>query len=148
HGHMAVTDELAGLVSAGGEVGTEHDVVDPQLELLQQHLAGDARGLRGFLVHVLELTLEEPVDPARLLLLAQLEQVLALPDAAPPVLAGRVRLALDRALHRVALGALEEQLHPLAAAELADRARVPRHQTRLRFRWKGQYGCRPPCDPR
>src|SRR5205085_9102475 len=46
---------------------------------------------------------------------------------------GRVRLALDRALHRVALGALEEQLHPLAAAELADRARVPRHQTRLRF---------------
>ena len=52
-----------------------------------------------------------------LLLLTQLEQVLAVADAAAAVLTGRVRLALDRALHRVALGALEEQLHPLAAAE-------------------------------
>src|SRR3984893_6188907 len=133
HRDVPVADELAGLITTGGEVGAEHDVVDAELEHLEQNLGGDAFIPRGLLVHVLELALEEPVDAARLLLLAQLEQVLALPDAPPPVLAGRVRLALDRALHRVALGALEEQLHPLAAAELADRARVPRHQTRLRF---------------
>src|SRR6266550_6972576 len=32
HGDVAVADELAGLVATGGEVGAEHDVVDPQLE--------------------------------------------------------------------------------------------------------------------
>src|SRR6266536_2982347 len=133
HGDVAVSDELAGLVAAGGEVGAVHDVVEPQLEQLEQGLARDAAAPVGFLVHVPELTFEEPVDPAGLLLLSQLEQILALPDAAAPVLARRVRLALDRALHRVALRSFEEQLHALAPAELADRSGVARHQTRLRF---------------
>src|SRR5207248_4759158 len=47
--------------------------------------------------------------------------------------AGRVGPALDGALHRVALGALEEQLHLLAPAEAADRSGVPRHQTLRRL---------------
>src|SRR4029077_14985871 len=123
-------DELAGLVAAGRGVGPGHDVVEPELEDGQQILAGDAALLRGLGVQVAELLLHEPVDAARLLLLAQLEQVLAVADAAAAVLAGRVGLALHRALHRVALLALEEQLHPLTAAEAADRAgQLTRHLT-------------------
>ena len=83
-------------------------------------------------VHVAELLLEHAVDAARLLLLAELEQVLAVADATTAVLAGRVRLALHRAAHGVALRALEEQLHPLATAELADGTRVTRHRQTLR----------------
>ena len=112
--------------------GTEHHVVEAQLEHPQQVLAGDALLAARDRVDVAELLLEHAVDAAGLLLLAQLEQVLALADAAPAVLARRVRLALDRALHGVALGALEEQLHPLAAAEPADGSGVPRHRQTLR----------------
>src|SRR5205823_7938436 len=72
------------------------------------------------------------VDAARLLLLAQLEQVLALADPATTVLAGRVGLALHRAPHRVALGALQEQLHALAPAEPAHRGGVACHRQTLR----------------
>src|SRR2546421_3832014 len=101
HGHVPMADELPGLIAAGGEVGAIHDVVEPQLEELQQDLAGDARAPVGLLIDVLELFLEESVDPARLLLLAQLQQVLALTDAAAPVLARRVRLWLDPGPHPV-----------------------------------------------
>src|SRR5690606_25403970 len=110
---VAVADELPGLVAAGREVRAEHDVVETLLEHPQQVLAGDARLAVGDGVHVAELLLEHAVDAARLLLLAELEEVLALADAAATVLTGRVRLALHRALHGVALGTLEEQLHPL-----------------------------------
>ncbi len=63
----------------------------------------------------------------------ELEHVLALADAAATVDARWVRAPLDRALHRVALGALEEQLHALAPAEAADRSGVTRHQTLRRL---------------
>ena len=119
-----------------GEVRSEDDVVEALLEHDQQVLAGDARLARGLGVHVAELLLEHAVDAAGLLLLTQLEQVLAVTDATAPVLTRRVRLALDRALHRVALGALEEQLHALAAAELADGFGVAGHQTLRRLGWR------------
>src|SRR5439155_568168 len=69
----------------------------------------------------------------RVEVVAQLEPVLGLAHPAPAVLAGRVRSALDRALHGVALGALEEQLHLLAPAQPADGAGVAGHQTRRRL---------------
>src|SRR5437660_119124 len=47
--------------------------------------------------------------------------------AAAAVLTRRVRPALDRALHRVALGALEEELHLLPPAQTADGTGVARH---------------------
>src|SRR5262249_43306490 len=121
------------LVAARSESGAEHDVVDAQLEQAQQVLARDARHLVGLVVDQLELLLEQPVDAARLLLLAELEEVLALADAASAVHARRVRPALDRAAHGVALRALEEQLHPLAPAEPAHRTGVARHQTLRRL---------------
>src|SRR5439155_5883972 len=99
----------------------------------EEVLARDPLLAGGLLVEAAELLLEHPVDPAGLLLLPQLDHVLALPDPAPTGLAGRVGPALDRALHRVALGALEEQLHLLPAAEPADGSGVSRHQTRLLF---------------
>ena len=74
-----------------------------------------------------ELGLEQAVVPARLLLLAQLEQVLGLLDAAAAVLARRVAAALDGALLCEAALALEEELHPLAAALLALRGAVASH---------------------
>jgi hypothetical protein len=103
------------------------DVVEPGLEHPQQLLAGDARLLCGLLVVVAELLLEQTVVAARLLLLAQLQQVLALLDPATTVLARRVRAALDRALLRQAAFALEEELHPLATAHAALRTEIASH---------------------
>src|SRR5207302_9109323 len=60
--------------------------------------------------------------------LPQLDHVLALPDTAAAVITGRVGPALDGALHRVALRALQEELHLLPAAEPADRAGVSSHR--------------------
>ena len=54
-----------------------------------------------------------------------------------PCMTGRVRPALDRAAHRVALRALQEQLHALAPAEPADRLRCNAPcQTLRRLGWR------------
>ena len=73
----------------------------------------------GLLVVGAELALEHAVVAAHLLLLAQLQQVLGLLDAAAAVLTRRIGTALDGALLGEAALALEEQLHVLAAALLA-----------------------------
>src|SRR6266851_2467131 len=135
---VTVPDQLARHVPALGEPGPVHHVVQAALQDLEQVLAGHTPLAGGFLVVAVELPLEDAVDPARLLLLPDLEQVLALLGPVPPVLTRRVRPDLDGALRRIALGALQEQLHLLAAAELAVRARVSSHlratpQTRRRF---------------
>src|SRR3712207_8374457 len=70
---------------------------------------------------------QHTVDAAGLLLLAKLEQVLAVLAAAPAVLARRVRPNLDRALRGLALAALEEQLHLLAPAHAAVGSGVTGH---------------------
>src|SRR5207245_767807 len=106
--HVTVPHELAGLVAARCETGAEDDVVDAQLEHAEQVLSGDALLAGGLGVEVAELLLEEPVDAAGLLLLAELEQVLALADPTTAVLTGRIRTPLDRAANRVALRALQE----------------------------------------
>src|SRR6476659_6659162 len=129
HEHVAVADPLARLVATRRVAGPEHDVVQSLLEHAEQVLAGDALLAGGLGVEVAELLLEHAVDAPRLLLLAQLEHVLALTDATAAVQTRRVRPALDRALHRVALGALEEELHPLAPAEPADGSGVSRHDS-------------------
>src|SRR6185295_11025761 len=66
----------------------------------------------------------------------ELEEVLALADAAPAVHTGRVRAPLDRATRRLALGALQEQLHALSPAQPANRTRITRHQTLRRLGWR------------
>src|SRR5204862_8281255 len=115
------------LCTRGGEAEAVDDVVEPRLEHPQQLLAGDPRALRGLRVVGAELLLEQAVVAARLLLLAKLEQVLRLLDPAAAVLARRIAAAFDRALLRQAALALEEELHALATAELADWTAVPRH---------------------
>src|SRR5262249_15874257 len=96
--HMTVTHELPGLVPARREVGAVHHVVEAQLQHPEEGLAGDAGLAVRLGVEVAELALEYAIDAARLLLLAELEHVLALADATAAVLTRRVRLALDRAL--------------------------------------------------
>src|SRR6266496_3360952 len=122
--HVAVADQLAGLVARAAEPGAVDDVVEARLQELEQHLAGDALAPRGLLVVAVELLLEHPVDAPRLLLLAELQQVLGFLGPATAVLAGRVGAALDRALGALALGALEEELGLLPPAELAVRTCV------------------------
>src|SRR5262249_57857836 len=92
-------------------------------------VTGDARLAVRLRVQRTELLLEQAVDAARLLLLAQLQQVLAVADATAAVHARRVGPPLDRAAHGLALGALEEQLHALAPAQPADGTRVASHDS-------------------
>src|SRR6185369_15389559 len=81
-----------------------------------------------------ELLLEDAVDALDLLLLAQLDAVSLDLRAAVPVLAGCVLTPLDRALVLEAAISLEVELHPLSAAEPADRFRVPCQVVLLRLR--------------
>ncbi len=131
---VAVADQLARLPARGREAEAYQHVVQAALEQREQVLARDAGLARGLLVVAVELALEHAVVAAGLLLLAQLDAVLALFHAATAVLAGRIRAALDPALVRQAALALQEQLLALTPALLALRTRVPGHQTRLRLR--------------
>src|SRR3954469_5342316 len=149
---VAVPHELAGHVAGLGEAGPVHDVVQPRLEDLQEDLTGLALLLVGLFVVAAELLLQHAVDAAGLLLLTQLQQVLAVLAATPAVLARRVGPDLDRALRGLALAALEEQLHLLAPAHAAVGSGVTGHlgsprsvssvagQTRRRF-----FGRQPLC---
>src|SRR5580765_6820513 len=127
HVEVPVPHELPGLRARSGEAEAVDDVVETRLEDPQQVLTGDAGTARRLLVIRAELLLEQAVVAARLLLLAQLLQVLALLDAATAVLARRVAATLDRALLGQAALALEEELHPLAAALLALRTAIAGH---------------------
>jgi hypothetical protein len=119
---MAVAHELTRLRAGSRESQPVDDVVETRLEQAQEVLTGDPGSARRLRVVGAELLLEQAVVAARLLLLAQLEQVLRLLDAPTAVLAGRIAAALDRALLGQAALALEEEFHPLAAAETALRA--------------------------
>src|SRR5262245_32327690 len=127
HAEVAVPDELARLCTRTGEPEAVDDVVEARLEHPQQVLARGALPTARLLVRRPELLLEQPVVPARLLLLAKLEQVLALLDPSAPVLSRRVAAPLDRALLGQAALALEEELEPLPAAEAALRSEVAGH---------------------
>src|SRR6266581_1436090 len=127
HREVAVPHQLAGHVAALGEAGPEHDVVQAALEQLEHGLAGPAVLAGRFLVVAVELALQDAVDPAGLLLLPDLRQVVAFLGPVAAVLARRVRPDLDRALRRVTLGALQEELGLLPAAQLAVRACVSSH---------------------
>src|SRR5262249_49990595 len=95
-----------------------------------------ALGAGGLEVGLAELALEQAVDVADLLLLAQLLAVVGEPRARfLAVLAGGVAPPLDRALVGKAFLALEEELLPLAAAMTA-LVQISRHAcsyTLLRF---------------
>src|ERR1700744_1019378 len=87
---VAVVDQLAGLAPRGGEAEADQHVVEAGLEQPKQGFAGDALLAGGVFVVGAELFLEHLVVAAGLLLLAQLQAVLALAQAAATVIAGRV----------------------------------------------------------
>ncbi len=116
---MAVTDQLARLPARCRESEAHHHVVKAALEQREQVLTGDAGLARSLLVVAVELLLEHPVVATCLLLLAQLQAVLALLLATATVLSGRVGASLDAALVSQAALTLEEQLLSLATALLA-----------------------------
>src|SRR5688500_8871197 len=126
-GEVAVPDELAGLGPGRGEAHPEDDVVEAQLERAEEVLAGDAGMGGGHPEVVPELALEHAVDAADLLLLAELQAVLAHLAAANAVLTGRRRAPLERALLRIAARALQIELGAFPAAEPADRCGVTGH---------------------
>src|SRR5438067_1151946 len=124
---VAVGHHLPGLAARGGEAEAVHDVVQPQLQQPQEVLAGDALLALGPLEVLPELALQHPVDALGLLLLAQLHAERRQLAAVQPVLAGRVVPPLDRAPVGEAASALEEELHPLPAAQPALGIAIPRH---------------------
>src|SRR5690606_37348979 len=126
-GDVTVAHQLAGHVAALGQTRAVHHVVQTALEDRQQVLTCLALLAVGLFVVVAELLLEDAVDARALLLLALLQQVLALLGPVPAVLAGRVGALLDRACRRIALGSLEEQLGLFAAAPLAVRPGITCH---------------------
>ena len=134
-------DELAGLRARRREAEPEDDVVETGLERLQERLAGHAVVGLGLAEVVAELALEDAVHAADLLLLAQLDAVLAHLAAADAVLAGRRGPALERALLGVAARALQEELAALAAAQAADGFGVAGHRLRPCAAWAGGSRC-------
>ena len=74
---VAVADELAGLGPGGRPAGAVHDVVEALLAVAEQVLARHALAAVGLVVEVAELLLGEAVGEAGLLLLLELQQVLA-----------------------------------------------------------------------
>ena len=75
---MAVADGLAGLLAGAGEAKTEDDVVKAALEDAHQVVTSDARALLGEVVVLVELILQNAIDELGLLLLLELDAVLAL----------------------------------------------------------------------
>ena len=119
--------ELPRLRARAGEAEPVDDVVETRLEHPEQVLARRAETARRLLVRRAELLLEEPVVAARLLLLAQLQEVLALLDAPAAVLSRRIAAPLDGALLREAALALQEELDALTAADAALGAEIASH---------------------
>src|SRR2546430_11193326 len=72
---MAVAHDLARLTAAGRKAEAVCHVVQTTLELLQQDLAGNARGAVRLFVVLAELAFQREVDALRLLLLTQLQTV-------------------------------------------------------------------------
>ncbi len=94
----------------------------------EEVLAGDTPEFVGVDPEVVpELSLENAVDAADLLLLTELQAVLADLAAADGVLAGRRGASLEGALLRVAARALQVELGALPAAETADGFGVSGH---------------------
>src|SRR5436305_9992769 len=105
---VAVQDQLPSLAPGGSEAEPHEHVVEAAFQHPEEVLARDPRLARRLLVVDAELLLEHAVVATRLLLLAQLDPVLALLLAAAAVPAGRIRAPLDAAFVGETALALQE----------------------------------------
>src|SRR6266849_6074462 len=120
--------DLARLCAARTEPHAVRDGIQTRFQQLEEALASHALAARGLGVGLAELALEQPVDAAQLLLLAQLLAEIGHAAAALlAVLSRRVAPPLDRAFVGEALLALEEELFSLAAALAALGVQVSGH---------------------
>ena len=126
---IAAYAPLSSLPTRVGKPKPIHDVVEPCLEYAQQVFAGDAGHVFGSDEVLVELTLENAVDVACLLLLFELHAELAFLTATPIARrrAWRRRPPLDGALRGEAAIALEEKLHARAAAQATNRTGITSH---------------------
>jgi hypothetical protein len=112
-----VTHQLSRLPARLRKAETENYIIQAALKLLQEKLAGNPPGTRGFLEIVAELTFQREVDALCFLLLAQLQAIANnLGFAVFPMLSGSEVALLDGALIAKTFCAFEEKLHALAAA--------------------------------
>jgi hypothetical protein len=120
---MAMSHELSRLIATRRKPKAENHVIEAGLEGDEQVFTRDSTLARCAHEEVPELLLLKAIHPLHLLLLAKLDGIVGLlpsPGLGRAMLPRRVGAALDRALLGVALLPLQEQLLPLAAAELAD----------------------------
>ena len=117
---MAVAYELTGLGTRRGEPERIDDIVEPQLELAKQVVAGDS-GLACRLLEVeAELLFEQAVNALDLLFFAKLNSVAEDFGTAAAMLTRRVVAALDRAFVLETTVPFEKQLHSLSPAKTAN----------------------------
>src|SRR3990172_9028604 len=120
---MAVGDEQTGVGPVLGIAQAKDDVVETALQGRQQVLARHAASSQGVLVEAAELALAGAVQPAGLLLCAQLPAEVRNAAAAElrvaAVVARGVTALLERAFRRETALPLHEELFAFPPAELA-----------------------------
>src|SRR5918994_2236155 len=129
---MSMAHQLPGLPPRISKSHAIDDVVKTGFENLQEVVTGHATAPLGLYEVLVKLTLHDPVEPADLLLLAQLKPELGrAPGSSLSMLPGRKilgRLPLhDWAFRPIATRTLQIELHSLAPAQPADGSRVSRH---------------------
>src|SRR2546422_4547777 len=130
HLDVAVPHQLARLPARHGKAHPIDEIIEAAFQCDEQRLTGHAGLLEHVIENVPELPLREPVDPLDLLFLAQLALIvrrLAPPPRRLTMLAWRVGAPLHRALLGETARPFEEQLRPLATAQLAGRPGVTCH---------------------
>src|SRR3972149_3562780 len=125
HEEMTMPDQLPALPARHRESELEHHVVQAPLQKDQQVVAGPPLHPVRFLEIVVELFLQESVYSPCLLLLPQLDPVVAVLRPTLPVLTGGISPALDGALVGKATVPLQVPLHPFASAKTANRFTIP-----------------------
>src|SRR3990170_998458 len=125
HQEMAVPDHLAALPPGHREPELVDDVVQTALQKDQQIIAGLALHPIRFFENIPELLFQEPVDPLGLLLLPQLNAIIAVLGTSLTVLAGGISPPLDGALVGEATVSFQVEFDTLSPAEPAYRLAIP-----------------------
>src|SRR5690606_5884449 len=122
-----MADQLTCLLSGTTESQPVDDIVQPALQVLEEYFTGHALLAGGVLKLPPELPLQYSVHPFYLLFFAKLLSIsddLPSSEEAPSMFSGCVVSLFDRTLLRKTASPFQEQFHPLASAQPANRACV------------------------